>query len=127
MVIPTSEVSHLLFANLRRGRPMVRWCWDPEERVPGEIQGALHRLSPDVRHSTASLYDGTHQARPDHRTTSHLMDVVGGHELRVSGDVEVGEPTVLQPPATDHVSGLVQNLGHAMELGESRTRLVTQS
>ena len=106
---------------------MVRLCWDFEERVPGEIQGALHRLSPDVRHATTSVYDGTHQARPDHRTTSHLMDVVGGYELRLSGDVEVGEPTVLQPAASNHVGGFVQNLGHAMELGESRTGLVKES
>ena len=106
---------------------MVRLCWDFEERVPGEIQGALHWLSPDVRHATTSVYDGTHQARPDHRTTSHLMDGVGGHDPCLSGVVEIGEPTVLQPAAPDHVSGLVEDLGHAMQLGESRTGLLTES
>jgi methyl coenzyme M reductase subunit C len=116
----------MVHANLRRGRPMVRLCWISKSVCQVRSRARLHCLSPDVRHVTTSLCDGTHQARRD-RTTGHLMDVIGGHDMCLSGVVEVGEPTVLQPAPADQVSGLVEDLGHAMELGESRTGLVTES
>jgi hypothetical protein len=106
---------------------MVRWYSDLEERVPGEVHSALDCRAPYVRQASTGLNDPTYQTGANHRTASHPVDVVGSHGSRPSRVVEIGEPAVLQPTAADQVSGLAEDIGHVIELGEPRTRLVTES
>ena len=106
---------------------MVRLYLDLMQRVPGEVHSTLDSLAPYIRQTSTGLNDRTDQAGPDHRTASHPVDVVGGHGSRPSVVVEIGKPAVLQPTAADQFSGLVEDIGHVIELGEPRTRLITES
>src|SRR5687768_8512813 len=94
------------------------------QRVPGEVHSTLDSLAAHVRQTSTGLNDRTDQAGPDHRTPSHSVDIVGGHGSGPSVVVEIGEPAVLQPTAADQVSGLVEDIGHVIELGEPRAGLV---
>ena len=43
---------------------MVRWHWDLEERVPGEVHSALDCRAPYVREASTGLNDPTYKQVP---------------------------------------------------------------
>ena len=124
LIVPAGEVSYVLGAYIGRRRPMVGLGAAPK-CVPGEVDGALNGLSPHIREPTACFDDRADQARSDHRTTSHLIDVGNAHGLGPSIVILIGEPAVLQPAGTDQVSGLIEDVGEMMELGEPCAGIVT--
>jgi hypothetical protein len=97
-----------------------------EQGVPGQIHGALHYLRPNLRQAARSLDDGTYQAGLNDGMARHLLGVVRIHGPDLTGVVAVCEPPVLQPAHAYEISGLVEDAGDVVELGESRARLVAE-
>ena len=67
------------------------------DRVPGQVERALHELGVGAGHATPGVQDRAHQARPVHRDVPHAL---GRHEVdraRLALRVVADEPRVLDP------------------------------
>jgi hypothetical protein len=100
-VVPPHQVAQVLGPDLRRRAPAHPLGRAAVERVPGEVERALHELGVGARHATPRVQDRAHEARPVHGDVPHAL---GRHEvdrawlaLRVMAD----EPRVLDPACRD--------------------------
>ena len=112
--------------DLRRRRAADEFWRGIAQSVPGDVQGALHYLTPYLRQATACLDDGAYQACADHRATLHLLDVVRVDRPDPSAVIAIGEPAVLQPAHAYQVCGIVEQAGNVIKLGEPRAGLVAE-
>ena len=96
-VVPLDQVAQLLGPEGRCGTPPDRLALASVQRVPNQVEGALHALGIDGRDTTTRLQDRAHQARTGHRPASQVplrqdTDSVVA-TVRIATDV----PRVLHP------------------------------
>ena len=116
-VVPLDQVPQLLSTDRGRRAPVHRILRTAVDRVPGQVEGALHELGVGARHATPGVQDRAHEARPVHGDVPHAL---GRHEvdrawlaLRVMAD----EPRVLDPACPDD---LPRGRYELADLGEFR-------
>jgi hypothetical protein len=126
MIVPSSELLDVLYADRRGCGPTVQFRAVVEQGVPGEVQRTLDRLGSDLSHAAAGMHDGANQTGTDDRPTPHLADIVGRHGSAPPLVIEVGEPAVLEPSAANHLSCITENTGEDLQLGKSCAGLITQ-
>jgi hypothetical protein len=86
------------------------------ERVPGEIQGALHKLGLDGGRTARGVHDSANKADPGHRSVIREVDLVSGDFAFSSLRIEDGEPGVLDPSDVDQDDRLFEDGPDVVEL-----------
>ena len=84
------------------------------DRVPGEVERALHELGVGARHAAARVQDRAHQARPLHRDLPHAPGLYEVDAPRVGSDV----PRVFDPARRDDLPRGLGQVADAGELGQ---------